>query len=415
MTENISAPNTSKARLHYAWFIVGSGVLVMFSCLGLARFSFGMLLPAMSEALDLTYGQRGYIGTGYFIGYLLMVALAPALAKLLGFRASIVLGLGVIAATMALLGLAGTYPLALVCYTFTGVGSGAANISMMALVSRWFAPSLRGTATGLVIAGNGLGIIFSGFLVPHVGHASGPEGWRLSWMLLAGAVALSCVLAGLVLRNSPSDKGLEMTGSHGRRTPPPTTAKGFSRQDWSLLRRLGIIYFTFGVTYIIYGTFIVTTLIDEHGLSEATAGRFWAWVGFFSLFSGPVFGWISDTFSRKIGLAAALAVQTAAYLLAGFDLGVSALYLSIGLYGLAAWSIPTVMLATIADRLGTHRAAAGFSIITFFFAVGQVVGPTAAGELADLTGSFSISYKLSACLTLVGIAVTATLTRNTRT
>ena len=65
---------------------------------------------------------------------------------------------------------------------------------------------------------------------------------------------------------------------------------------------LGAIYFLFGYTYVIYATFFVTVLVKERGFSEAIAGNFWSWVGFLSLFSGPVFGSLSDRLGRKRGL-----------------------------------------------------------------------------------------------------------------
>jgi hypothetical protein len=37
--------------LHYGWVIVAAGALTLFACLGLARFAFGMLLPAMRTGL----------------------------------------------------------------------------------------------------------------------------------------------------------------------------------------------------------------------------------------------------------------------------------------------------------------------------------------------------------------------------
>jgi MFS family permease len=172
---------------------------------------------------------------------------------------------------------------------------------------------------------------------------------------------------------------------------------------------LGGIYFLFGLTYIVYGTFIVTTMVDRYGFGGGAAGRFWAWVGFFSLFSGTLLGKLSDRFTRKLGLVVAYAIQTTAYALAGLGLGVTPLYFSVVLYGLAAWSIPTIMAATIADHLGPARAAAGFSFITFFFAAGQVLGPVGAGALADFTGGFELSYTLSACFTLAAIGLTLLL------
>lgn len=71
---------TSRLRkVHYGWIIVGTGVLVLFTCIGLARFAYTVLLPGMQAGLALPYDRMGYIGTGNFIGYLAAILLAPSL------------------------------------------------------------------------------------------------------------------------------------------------------------------------------------------------------------------------------------------------------------------------------------------------------------------------------------------------
>ncbi|MDX2479185.1 MAG: YbfB/YjiJ family MFS transporter, partial [Desulfuromusa sp.] len=137
--------------------------------------------------------------------------------------------------------------------------------------------------------------------------------------------------------------------------------------------------------------------------AEASAGRFWSWVGFFSLFSGVVFGILSDRIGRKGGLMGVFAVQTAAYLLAGSSLGAKGIFISVALYGVAAFAIPAIMAAAIGDYLGKARAAAGFSMITFCFAIGQTLGPALAGINAESTGTFTGSYLASGGLTLAAV------------
>jgi MFS family permease len=411
MGKNATAfTSAGQGRLHYGWIIAATGVLVLFSCLGLARFSFGVLLPPMSEALGLTYSQRGALGTGYFIGYLVTVLAAPKAAARFGYRATITFGLALIAATLGALGATGGFATALVLYSITGVGSGAANIPLMALISFWFAPSVRGTATGLVIGGNGLGIIFSGLLVPVVADVAGASGWRWAWIMLAAVSGLVAILAGVLLRDDPNAKGLAMIGNQGRSKPPPSSAQGFSGREKGVLTHLGAIYFLFGATYMVYGTFVVTTMIEELGMDAGAAGRFWAAVGFFGMFSGALFGRFSDAFSRRSGLMGAYVMQTIAYVLAGLAASKLPLYLSVGLYGLSVFSVPTIMAATVADRLGPARAAMGFAIITLFFAAGQVVGPIGAGRIADMTGGFSLGYLIAAGLTAFAVVLSLFVT-----
>ena len=154
---------------------------------------------------------------------------------------------------------------------------------------------------------------------------------------------------------------------------------------------------------MIYGTFIVTTMVEEYAYAEASAGGFWSWVGFFSLFSGTVFGLLSDKMGRKGGLMTVFTVQTLAYLLAGSRMGTVALFGSVVLYGVAVFAIPAIMAAAVGDYLGKARAAAAFSIITFCFAIGQTIGPAIAGMIAESTGTFTGTYLASALLTAVAV------------
>lgn len=396
-------------RMHYGWIIVITGAFTLFACLGLARFALGMILPSMGKSLALGYDQMGFLGTANFCGYLAAVALAPWFMRRFGGRATIACALGMLGTCLVLMSQSRWYPLTLGLYFLTGTGTGLSNVPLMVLATQWIAKPLRGRAIGCMSIGTGAGIIASGFLVPAVNLALGAEGWRTSWAIL-GAVSLGVALmAWKLLRNSPSAMGLSTLGAE-KAAPQaaPGASKAPAEGGRGILMRLGLLYFVFGATYMIYGTFIVTAMVKEYGLVEASAGRFWAWVGFFSIFSGPLFGGLSDRIGRKWGLAAVFVVQTSAYALAGSRLGIPALYLSVVLYGLAAWAVPTIMGAAVVDYLGVERAAASFSIITFFFAAGQTLGPALAGMAAEATQTFSTGFLLAAVLTALG-AVGASL------
>ena len=173
------AVNSSK--LHYGWIIVLTGGLTVFSCLGLARFAYGMLLPSMGKALRLGYDQMGYISTGNFAGYMSAVAMAPFFMGRIGGRRTITVGLVLVAFCMILIGHGTGFAAVLVLYFLTGIGSGLANVPMMVLVSHWFTPATRGRAAGLMLVGNGVAIIFAGMLVPALNRMLGESGWRSGW------------------------------------------------------------------------------------------------------------------------------------------------------------------------------------------------------------------------------------------
>ncbi len=396
--------NQIKARklpFHYGWVIVATGALIIAACLGFGRFALGMLLPAMGENLHLSYSQMGLISTANFCGYVAAVIVSAALTSRLGARRLIVTGLALVSGSMLAVSQANSFLSVLLLYTLTGFGSGAANVPIMALVSHWFRPSLRGRAAGFIVGGSGLAIIISGLLIPAVNSALGEEGWRGSWMILGLASTAIMIAAALLIRNNPAEMASQPLG-----VEPPITSntKSTAASPRAIITHLGFIYLLFGYAYVIYATFIVTTLVQERGFSEATAGQFWMWVGAFSLVSGPLFGALSDHLGRKLALITVLCLQGVAYLLVALSLPTGFLYLSVFLFGISAWGTPAIMAAAIGDYLGPQKAAAALGSITLFFGVGQIIGPGIAGILADITGSFAWSYAMGS-----GMAVFAVL------
>ena len=398
----MQAPTASILPFHYGWVIVAVGFLIIFACIGLARYAYTMLLPSMQAGLGLSYDRMGFISTGNFCGYLLSVILAPRLIRRFGPRVVICAGLAPITLALLAIGRSNGFIAPFTLYLLVGMGTGFANIPTMVLINHWFHRDRRGIAAGLMIAGNGAAIMLAGFLVPHLNRAFGADGWRAGWLLL-GAVALVVgFLAAWLVRDHPADVGLEPLGRSLPLSPEQLIPRE-RRGDGALLVRLGMLYMAFGATFMVYGTFIVATMVREYGFSEAKAGLYWSWAGFFSFFSGVLFGALSDRIGRRYGMALVFALQSAAYLLAGLKPGSGVILFSIILYGLAVFAIPAIMAAAVGDYLGPSRAAGAFAFITIFFAAGQTLGPAFAGMIARSTGAFTGAYLLASLITALAM------------
>jgi len=387
--------------------VVGSGMLVILACLGLGRFALGMLLPSMGEALELSYSQMGWISTGNFVGYTISVLVSGFFAVRLGSRRLIVAALIMVAASMLLISRSSSYAPILILYLVTGIASGAANIPTMGLVSAWFSRPLRGRAAGFIVIGSGFAIVLSGWLVPLVNASFGSEGWRVNWAILGGLVFLIAGISWLLMRDKPEDVGTTALGSDS--TPPREMDHSVSLYRMPIIWHLGAIYFLFGFTYVIYATFAVTTMVRDWGMSEATAGGFWIWVGAMSLLSGPVFGTLSDRLGRRVGFSLVFGLQCISYILIASQSTPLVLYLSVACFGVGAWAIPGIMAATVGDYVGAKRAPAAFGVVTFIFAFGQMAGPAIAGILAERAGNFAMSFYMAALAAAAAIALSLTL------
>lgn len=378
-------------------------MLTVLGAVGLARFAFGMIIPAMAGDLGLDYRQQGFLGASYFLGYLAVVGVLPWLAPKIGVKRLCVGGLGLVAASLLAISLGRDYAFVSLSYLVTGIGSGAAFIGAMSLPSLWFQPSHRARAAGVATAGAGIGILVSGLIVPRMPGAFGLLPWQMVWLVFAVLALLFGLLAAAFLRERPSELGLAPYGRAGDGNAGTAAARRQPGHNWAILLHLGVIYFLFAVTALTYTTFIVTTMVDELSVTKQAAGLLWAVVGALSIFSGALFGSIADRFGIRAGMASALIAQGTAYGLIAAGTGIYGLYVSIFLFGLSAWSMPSIVAAAAGDYLGSEKAAAGFAVLTLMFAVGQALGPAGAGILAGWTGGFAASYGVAAGLTALAV------------
>lgn len=406
---SLKTPVAAFDQLHYAWIIVFAGALTLFCCIGLGRFTLGMLLPSMGDSLGLSYAEMGVISTGNFIGYLLSVFICGNLIARWGERRTIIGGLILIAASLLVVSQSSTLPLIVLMYFITGLGSGAANITTMTLVAHWFTRKYRGRAAGYMIIGNGLGIVISGILMPWLNNHWHDVGWRIGWAIFAITIVVLTIVVARLLRNHPQDVSCQPFGVSDTDTivQLETTISDNTRSR--LIRHIGAIYFVFGFTHVIYITFIVTTLVEQYHFSEVKAGFLWTSVGILSVLSGALFGWVSDHLGRKKGLISVYLIQTLSYLLVATHLSDAMLFLSMILFGLTAFSIPAIIAAMISDMLPPADAGKVFGYVTFFFGIGQIAGPSLAGYLAEQSGSFTTSYFLAGVLTVIGVFLTMAL------
>ncbi|MBS4022727.1 MAG: MFS transporter [Dethiobacter sp.] len=407
---------SSGSRFHYGYVILFAGILTVMGALGFARFGYATILPDMKAGLLLNNTQMGLIATGNLIGYTAFSLLGGFFAARYGPRHVIAYSMLLAGAAMFFTGTVGGVISAVVLRFVTGLGSAGGNIPVMGLVSAWFAPKRRGIAAGVLVGGSGLSLIVTGLLVPRVIALYPQNGWRISWYLLGGIVCLLGVIGFTLLRNSPAEKNLSPLGACGSSSALEAEGANSKTFLWrsifksKVLWHLGLVYLFFGFSYIIYGTFFVDAMMTEKGFTQAQAGAIWSFIGFIAIFSGILWGAVSDFIGRKFALAIVFGLQAVCYFLFAAARTPEILYLSAFLYGLTAFSIPGIVAAACGDYVGARLAPAALGMVTLFFAAGQTAAPSVAGFLADKTHTFSGAFILAAAVAVLGSAGSLTLT-----
>lgn len=393
------------SRLHYAWVILTMGTLVVFGSLGLARFGYTVILPSMQLSLDLDNTQAGFLATANLVGYLTLSILGGALASRYGPRRVITIGLALAGAGMLLTGFSKTFYSAALWRGLTGIGSGASNVPAMSLMSAWFVSRRRGFASGIAVAGSSIALILVGIFVPPLLGSNAEVGWRITWWGFGAITIMLALLGWVLLRNNPKDVGLNPLGLRPDQALPALQA---GPMQWGRVYRsfavwhLGFVYVAFGFSYIIYLTFFHKRLITEGGYTQESAGTLFMTMGWFSLFCGLIWGVVSDWIGRKKALFCVYLIHALAFTLFGIWNHPVSFLISAVLFGLTAWSIPAIMAATCGDILGPQLAPAALGFITLFFGVGQAIGPSIAGAMADSSSSFVPAYALAGVIAFLG-------------
>jgi len=390
--------------LHYSWIVLTIGVLAIMGSIGLARFGYTMLLPPMQSGLQLDNAQAGMVATANLIGYLVLSVIGGALASRFGPRRVISIGLMLAGLGMVFTGAVRGFFGALLWRGLTGIGTGASNVPVMALMSAWFASRWRGLANGVVVTGSSLALILLGQFIPKLLLAFGEQGWRISWYLLGGVTILLALLSWWLIRDHPEEMGLQPlggqdhTGSHRSWQKPDWQRVYWAPAVW----HLGLVYIAFGFSYIIFMTFFTKRLIADGGYTQTAAGQLFMVMGWFSLLCGLIWGSVSDFIGRKGALVIVYGIHAVAFSLFGLWPTPLGFTLAAILFGLSAWSIPAIMSAACGDVLGPQMAHAALGFITLFFGLGQAVGPTVAGALADAASNFDSAFYLAGGVALLG-------------
>ena len=353
-----------------------------------------MILPSMQAELGMNATQAGIVGSANFVGYFIGLFAVARFYATFGVAKLISRALWTQAFSMVLMALAPSYLWAALAFSITGFFGALANIAVMTYIAQVVPPAIKGKATGIVVAGIGLAIILSGALVPLV-ELTLPYAWRINWSIFAFLIMGIGFLTYKTLYAF---------------TPHTTHTKG---HDTLSLKQIlahgpfwqtGFLFFMFGMTAIMYMTFFVSAAVHKWSVSTEISGTFWAVLGITSLFSGPIFGMVSDKIGRYATLGILFALQACAHGLLAFSIPSTWLLVSAGLFGFSTWAVPSIMATLSAELFGTAHTARILGLVTLFFGIGQMIGPLAAGIVTDATNDFGVAFGFSSlCLILASL------------
>ncbi|MBU6492634.1 MAG: YbfB/YjiJ family MFS transporter [Burkholderiales bacterium] len=364
--------------------------------LGLARFSYALLLPPMKADLGWSFAQAGALNTANAIGYLLGALAVPLLSRKFSLSALFLAGGYLAVVLVAACGLVSSSPMLLTLRLATGVASALIFVSGGVLAARLAtaAPTSGGLILGLYYGGTGYGIILSSILVPAVLQPI-RHGWQPAWFALAAACAVCVLVARATARGTDA----------GRRLASGQASRGANRVRW---HQFGLAlggYGLFGVGYIGYMTFIIALLRADH-MSSGVISGFYIVLGIATVFSANIWSKFLDRTRGGQALAAFNALLGIATLMPALIAHPLAAFISGALFGATFLSAVASTTAFVRHNLPPEAWTNGISAFTIVFAAGQIAGPVVIGWISDSAG-LTRGLVYSAVILLVGALLAA--------
>lgn len=358
--------------------------------LGLGRFGYALLLPAMRRDLHWSYAQAGAMNTANAVGYLAGALVTPRVIRLLGVRRTFLVGLILTTLTLPAMTLSEDTGILLALRLVAGVCGALAFISGATLATHVASDAARPSLVlAVYFAGPGLGIVLSSLAVPYLLELVPGEGWRLGWLSF-GALGLVATGVAVPAALRPSEPSTRPVGAP-LRSPLRPLAPSFAA------------YTLFGVGYIAYMTFIIAYLRAQ-GAGPWQVSVFWAVLGMASVGAVPLWGFVLARAKGGWGTSTVLLVVATGAGLPLLSTHPATALASAALFGGSFLAVVTAVTAVARRALPPHLWSGAIAALTVSFSVGQSVGPTLAGALSDTPTGISAGLVLS-----VAVLVTAAL------
>ena len=268
--------------------IGGSATLLI--GMGLGRFSYTPLIPALIDGGGLSASEAGYIGAfnlfGYFVGALAALRIRSSWGEIRPLQVCMFISLACLIASIAEFGF-----LWLMFWRFlVGVTVAVMMIGSLTIVTRHAPPDRLGSATGICFTGVGVGILLSGTLIPTLLEFGLAAAW--SGLALVGALAVAIGMWGLggAPDDTPSAPSPARPNSPSR---PPITPAVLCLICGQTMFSLGLVPHTiYWVDYLVRGL----------GHDIGYGGLHWVLFGLGAVSGTYLWGRLADRMGFRAGL-----------------------------------------------------------------------------------------------------------------
>lgn len=367
-------------------WLTGGGVSLIAACYGLARFAYGLFVPAFAGDFGLDGAAVGAIAASSYVSYCIAVLAASVLTPRWGGRVIAAVAGGMAAVGTLLVALAPDTAVLTVGVVLAGASAGAASPPLAHIVASAIRAEAVDRTQSVINSGTGFGVMVAG---PIALLAQGE--WRMAWLAFSALSLLATVWVVAVAPGSPSSR---------KESPPAPRPRSALPVGGS---RLVVAAVLLGVGSAATWTFGRDVLITVGGMSERDSVIAWILLGAFGALgavAGDLIGRLG--FGRAWSVSVLLmAASTAVLALAPGSTLIA--WSAMATFG-AAYIAVTGLLLIWGTRVCVNAPSVGVGTAFLALALGQAAGSPLIGALSDTAGP-QLAFTVAALLAASGVLV----------
>lgn len=382
-----------RAGIFFGWIVVVGGFLCLTVAFGVA-YSFAAFFNSLQTTFEASRGEISLIfsmSAAVFFGF---GVFSGPVADRFGARSVCLFGMILITAALILLGQAtALWQINLIYVIGIGIGVGCVYVPVLGVIQRWF-HSLRGLASGMAVAGIGVGTLVVPFIAARLVAGSG---WRDAYLWMAALPLLLGLVGAALLSNDPARRGLlpdgkadvDMTGTNAPVEPAQTM---FNVRSAVGSRPFILLYIAqiFNALVVFIPFVHLTEYARDAGITDERAVLLVGLIGIGSIIGRFGMAGLADRFGRRPSLSLMFFGMGAI----SFWWWVSIQFWSLGvfavIFGVFYGGMVALMPALTADYYGGRHAGAIIGALYTSLTIGALFGPALAGFAFDVAGSYAI-------------------------
>ena len=366
--------------------ILLAGILALVVGVGVARFAFTSLLPAMLEN-HLSIAFAGMLASVNYVGYLsgsiFAIFIKDIHSKVKFFR----FGLLLCIITSLVLATTQSQIVWLMARLLAGFGAAMALVVGSAIVMSKLQNTNKTRAMGIHFSGLGFSILVSDLIMRAVFTVS--DHWQHAWLALGVAGAVFACYSGYIL-------------TFEKQSADQVIKHKFDKSLFSpLVIILALAYFTEGVGMVVQATFLPDIVNSLPGLA-GYGGYAWLAVGLAGIPSCIIWMRLAHRFNSIDMMMLAMALQVVGILIPIFSNNIMLNLISGMLYG-ATFIGLVALFMNFAGQLAGKNPVFIMGVITAAYGVGQVVAPLYCVALIEQFGNYNAALYLTAFIVITGI------------